>query len=137
MLFQEQLFHLLLIERLKLIANGTKYSRMDQVKFVDDNLSIFSPNTGKYGPERLLIWTLLTQFGHQQIDEAISVKFISANTFFARIKKVILPTYAISGQYYSSTNYRNKDTSLRQTSVPETGCYCNFTHCWSQRYPRL
>ena len=64
-------FHLLLIERLKLIANGTKYSRMDQVKFVDDNLSIFSPNTGKYGPERLLIWTFLTQFGHQEIDEAI------------------------------------------------------------------
>ena len=62
---------------------------MDQVKFVDDNLSIFSPNTGKNGPERLLIWTLLTQFGHQQIDEAISVKFISANTFFARIKNYI------------------------------------------------
>ena len=44
--------------------------------------------------EKLLQANLIAE---QEIDEAISIKFISTNTFFARIKKLMMPTFATSG----------------------------------------
>ena len=72
--------------------------------------------------EKLLQASLIEE---QEIGEATSKKFNSITTFFVRIKKVMLPTFVLQASIALQPIVELKT----HKSIPETGCYCNVTHC--------
>ena len=75
--------------------------------------------------EKLLQASLIRK---QETGEAVLKKFNSTTTFFCKNQKSYATNICTSGQYCSSTNCRNKNVSLRQKSILETGCYFSITH---------
>ena len=76
--------------------------------------------------EKLLQESLI---GEQESGEAVSKKFNNSTRFFCENYKSYATNICTSCQYCSSINSGNKNASLRQKNIPETGCCCSLMHC--------